>query len=67
MYLWRDSYKKFTCIYGRIHISRGIYIRTSHVSMEEFIKGVHIYLWRDSYVERDSYKKFTCIYGGIHI
>ena len=40
MYLWsdsyvrRDSYKEFTCIYG------GFHIRSSHVSMEEFIYTV---------------------------
>ena len=67
MYLWpdsyvgRDSYKEFTCIYG------GIQIRSSHISMEGFIrmegfiKGVHVYL------RRDSYKEFTYIYGRIHI
>ena len=33
------------------------------IFMEEFIKGVHIDLWRDSYAGRDSYKEFICIYG----
>ena len=31
-----------------------IHIRSSHLSVEGFIKGVHIYLWRDSYIERNS-------------
>ena len=38
-----------------------------HVSLEEFIKGVHIYLWMNLYVGRDSYNEFTCIDGGIQI
>ena len=37
MYLWRDSYQEFTYIYGGIHIKGGIHLRSSHVSMEEFI------------------------------
>ena len=37
MYLWRDSYKEFTCIYGGIHIKGEIHIRSSHVSMVGFI------------------------------
>ena len=43
MYLWRysyvgrNSYKKFKCIYGGIHIYGGIPIRNSHTSMEVFI------------------------------
>ena len=31
MYLWRDSYKEFTCIFGGIHIVN------SYISMEGFI------------------------------
>ena len=54
MYLWRDSYKEFTYIYGGIHMKGEIHIRSSHLSVEGFIKGVHIYLWRDSYIERNS-------------
>ena len=59
MYLWRDSYKKFTYIYGGIHVYGGIHIRSSHVSVEGFIfrkgfiQGVHLHLWRDSYVGED--------------
>ena len=66
-YIGRDSNKEFTCMYG------GIHIRCSHISMvvfiyrEEFILGVHTYLWRDSHFGRNSYKKFGYIYGGIHI
>ena len=41
------------------------HIRSSDVSMEGFIKRVHIYLSKDSYVGRDSYKELTCIYVGI--
>ena len=65
-YIWRDSYKEFTCLYG------GIHIRSSHISMEgfiyreEFISGVHMYRWKDSPLGRDSYKELTHIYGGIH-
>ena len=50
IYLWRDShigrnsYEEFRCIYGEIHISGGIHIRSSHISMEGFRKGVHIYI-----------------------
>ena len=71
MYVWRHSYKDFTCIYEEIHISGGIHIRSSHgyiqgfIYREEFILGVHIYLWRDSYIRTNSYKEFTYIYGGI--
>ena len=36
-YVGRDSYKEFICIYGGIDIQGGIYIRSSHVSMEGFI------------------------------
>ena len=67
MYLWRDSYKEFTYIYG------GIHVRSSHISMEGltfrkgFIQGVHIYLWQDSHVGRDSYKAFICIYDRTHM
>ena len=37
MYLWRDSYREFTYIYGEIHMYGGIHIRSSHVSMARFI------------------------------
>ena len=37
MYLWRDSYKEFTYIYGWIHMKGKIHIRNSHVSMAGFI------------------------------
>ena len=66
MYLCRDSCRQFTYIY------RGIHIRSSHLSMEgliyreEFISGVHMYLWQDSPLLRDSYKELTHVYGGIH-
>ena len=59
MYLWRVSYKEFTCIYGGIHIYGRIHISSSDVSMERlifrkgFLQGVHIYLWRDLYVGKD--------------
>ena len=67
MYLWMDSYKELTYIYGGIHMKEEIHIRSSHVSMEGlifrkgFIRGFHMYLWRDSYVGKDSYKELTCI------
>ena len=54
-------------------IYREGFIRRSYISMagficrEGFIYGVHIYLWRDSYIGRNSYKDFTCIYDRIHI
>ena len=67
MYLWRDSYQEFTYISTVIHIKGGIHPRISHVSMEGFIIGAHIYLWRDSYIRRNSYKELTCIYSEIHI
>ena len=50
MYLWRDSYKEFTYIYGGIHIQGGIHIRSLPASIaiftfrEGFIQGVHTYL-----------------------
>ena len=37
MYLWRDSDKEFTYIYGGIHMYGGIHIRSSRVSTEGFI------------------------------
>ena len=35
--------------------------------MEGFIKGVHIYLWRNLYVASGSFEEFTIIYGEFHI
>ena len=72
MYLWRDlyigrnSYKEFTYIYDDIDVYGGIHTRTSHISMEGFINGVHTCLWRNLYVGSDSNKKFICICGGTH-
>ena len=37
MYLWRNSYKEFTYIYGVIHIKGEIHIRSLHVPMTRFI------------------------------
>ena len=37
MYIWRDSYKEFTYIYGGINLKGEFHIRCSHVSMTEFI------------------------------
>ena len=37
MYVWRHSYKEFTYIYGGIHMKGEIHIRSSHVSMTDFI------------------------------
>ena len=37
MYLYRDSYKEFTYIYGGIHMKGDIHIRSSHVSMTGLI------------------------------
>ena len=37
MHLWRNSYKKFTYIYGGIHMKEVIHIRISHVYTTAFI------------------------------
>ena len=64
--------KEFTYIYGGIHVSGGIHIRSSHVSMKSFtfrkgfMQGVHMYLWQDSYVG-GIHKAFIYIYGKIHM
>ena len=37
MYLWRDLYKEFTCIFGGIHIGSSYISMEGLISREEFI------------------------------
>ena len=37
MYVWRQSYKELTYLYGGFHMKGEIHIRSSHVSMTRFI------------------------------
>ena len=41
-HIGKNLYKEFTCSNGEIHVQGGIHIRSSHISLEGFIKGVHI-------------------------